>query len=226
MNKLFLIVSFLLLTQFGRSQMVDIVKDCDGVYLKSTETFDQIISSLVFVISWPIESTLQMEVNPSFRSILKSGPEFVKVNRRYQTFSWIGYSHLNVNNEKIDQVGLKIMNVFNSDFRIEAGESQLNSEFYVALNGYPSTGKISSNECQTNSSIFVFPNPTRNEITIQILRGKYNKLNLFSSRGSLVYSTRIQSETTKIDVRHLAPGQYTLVLEGKLRYSTKIIIEK
>jgi aminopeptidase N len=77
-----------------------------------------------------------------------------------------------------------------------------------------------------DGNISILPNPSSDYFTIESSGQPILSLKIYDLTGKLVLQTEpLNSESAKIDVRHLNPGMYMLLTEGlSFSYSTSIII--
>lgn len=76
-------------------------------------------------------------------------------------------------------------------------------------------------------SILVFPNPSKEKVTIRTAKLDVDQVIVYSSNGQLVYQTKIKEEETVIQVKNWSAGVYTLQLidkNGKTMGSKKISV--
>lgn len=64
------------------------------------------------------------------------------------------------------------------------------------------------------ANIQLFPNPSTNEVSLQIPVNSYQQLRIFDEQGKLVYENDYLKEINVLDVRSWATGKYNLVLIG------------
>ena len=60
----------------------------------------------------------------------------------------------------------------------------------------------------TNNNIEIHPNPTESIVNIDILKGDFDEMIIFSSKGKIVYQTKPDGENLSIDVSEFTPGMY------------------
>lgn len=87
---------------------------------------------------------------------------------------------------------------------------------------YPDNSSITD---ETDNNISIWPNPTKNEITIQIPQNdKNSRLKIFDIQGRLVREYTLSNTTNKV-LPELPNGHYIISIEGKnLIYKEKLII--
>ncbi len=79
-----------------------------------------------------------------------------------------------------------------------------------------------------NEDISIFPNPTSNELFIEMQNIKDVSISIFNSFGQSVFTSRVQSENGSIDISRLRTGIYFVEikdLKGNVLLSEKIIKE-
>ncbi|MEZ5025188.1 MAG: T9SS type A sorting domain-containing protein [Chitinophagales bacterium] len=73
----------------------------------------------------------------------------------------------------------------------------------------------------SNFQFNIFPNPTKNTITLQLLNSKFLHFpytyNIINEVGNIVLNGKILASNTQIDVSKLASGWYHIYLENKLK---------
>lgn len=227
MKKIPVVAFAFLFSTVGVGQTVDIVNDCSGIELKSSSRFDEIVSAIVFTISWPENEKITWEsIGPTIR-VWPSGGEIVSKGRRYLAFSAIGLSHLSEFDQAISPTEkLCVLKYTGVDVRLEALGKAENTEYYVSLNGKAATGKVENVNCESTVDVMVFPNPTQTEINVSIIRGSFSEVALISPSGKIAYLASIQQSRFSIPAQRFSPGWYTIRLSGADQYSTKIIIKK
>ena len=88
---------------------------------------------------------------------------------------------------------------------------------------YDTTAIISgvTNKQNINNTLSVFPNPVKDEITVQVNKEwLYSKsvINIYNTQGTIVYSTglsKVQNQEFKLDVSQLAAGGYFISIENE-----------
>jgi hypothetical protein len=89
---------------------------------------------------------------------------------------------------------------------------------------YDTTAIISgvTNKQNINNTLSVFPNPVKNEITVQVNKEwLYSKsvINIYNTQGAIVYTTEllrnILQQEFKLDVSQLAAGGYFISIENE-----------
>ena len=97
------------------------------------------------------------------------------------------------------------------------------------------TQKVTVNPLGLNNlaagySINVFPNPSTGELIIQIQSsGQINKITylVYNSSGRLMHTQKTREERVSLDLKHLAPGSYTLVMTSEVfTWQTQIILAR
>ncbi len=86
---------------------------------------------------------------------------------------------------------------------------------------------LNNTEVATDVNIEVFPNPTNDFAFISGIQNQ-DLLTICSSNGILVKKQRFTNGNTKVDLRYLLPGIYTLnvIRDGRMIHMENIIIEK
>ena len=84
----------------------------------------------------------------------------------------------------------------------------------------------SANAAERNlTTVNVHPNPTSGEITITSNETYLQSYSLYNSLGQLVASGMLNPENTTLSIQELAPGIYTLQLQGEKNTALKIVKE-
>jgi len=84
-----------------------------------------------------------------------------------------------------------------------------------------------SNEGIENTSIKVFPNPSKDYFEVKCSPAdcqKYNTISIYGTTGNLVFSQPFNSETTRISTGNLKSGSYVLKLHGLQESFTDIVV--
>lgn len=226
MKLITLIASVLLLFSSAFSQSVHISSDCSCINLRSDSVFDEIISSVVFTLSWPSNQSPSLE-SGDYMLISKSGSSVTRNGRAYQTFTSLNFDHLSERGEILSpDEDLCIMKFSGANVRLETEIATLNTEFYISLNGKNSTGLVDSNSCEKQTRVTVYPNPANNVLTVVIFDGEFSSVRLNNSAGKLVYSSNVVQRQLDISLTSFADGQYTLSLIGDVVHVEKIIIQR
>lgn len=72
----------------------------------------------------------------------------------------------------------------------------------------------------------MYPNPTNNVISVQLLNNQPATLTMYSTTGALAYTTTTSATTTTIDVSTWAKGMYVLqIIQGNTTTNSKLIVE-
>jgi hypothetical protein len=220
-------LAFSALSLIGLGQTVRITNDCSCIGLESDVKFDEIVSSLVFTVSWPEGESFEWESTHSAVRVMPSGRETSTGGRRFLTFSAVGLTLLRDVGAAISpRKSLCVLNHQGKDVRIEARGPAVNTDYYVALNGRDATGRVLNSNCKEEVRVIIFPNPTQEEITVSILKGRFSRVDIVSQLGVTVYSSIVVQERMRIRVDGLVNGPYTVRLSGEDQYSGKIIIQK
>lgn len=93
------------------------------------------------------------------------------------------------------------------------------------VNVVDNSSDISQEEILNN--ILVYPNPSKDKVTIRTEKQEVKQVIIHNSNGQLVYQTALKDEETVIKVNHWSPGVYTFLLmnkEGKTIGSKKITV--
>jgi subtilisin family serine protease len=75
-----------------------------------------------------------------------------------------------------------------------------------------------------NYGLKIFPNPTKNSITISQTEPTFNKYEIYSLNGNLVSENKIQSIQQKVDLSGYAEGMYIVKLIGDQKVEFKKIV--
>ncbi|MBB78270.1 MAG: hypothetical protein CL844_04640 [Crocinitomicaceae bacterium] len=106
----------------------------------------------------------------------------------------------------------------NMDFTI--GEVIINTEtdgtHYMTQGFHQTNWFFSGLENHTPSyEAIIFPNPTEESLNIKTSTYKNVVYTLYDAQGKLVMQNELFEEQTSLQVSHLAPGKYSLVLNNK-----------
>ena len=106
---------------------------------------------------------------------------------------------------------------------IDTVQGYLNPRIYVALN---LGGPILSINNAVNYSTNIFPNPAKNNITIENSNFVINSVELYNIAGQLVKSENINSMKANINVSDLDKGIYILEIQSnETSIRRKLIVE-
>lgn len=108
-----------------------------------------------------------------------------------------------------------------------AGEllSKSYKEIAIRIAPVPCTATININKIATSSTIKLFPNPTKNQLTIETQNNQQTILNLYSIQGQLL-QTKSFNKQTNLDVEQYPKGVYLLKFEqGKEQIIKRFIKE-
>ena len=228
--KKFLLCLFLCSTTnlFSQKQepRVHISSDCSCINLRSDSDFDELISSIVFTVSWPENQKPTWTITddiPSYRS----GYPILQHGRVYQTFVGISLTLLKDIDHKLSfDSDLCIMKFEGADIRLETRGLTTNTDYFVSLNGLEATGLVDCNPCKKESKVVVYPNPSNSAINVLILNGEFDSIKIFNSDGKTVFSDKVNSRNFNISVDNFPNDYYTLRLAGKVPHIEKIIIQR
>ena len=65
-----------------------------------------------------------------------------------------------------------------------------------------------------NSNVEIYPNPTNDELTIQMATGSYNSFTITDNVGQVLVSQQLAGSTTKVNVKNLPAGMYYITMKG------------
>jgi hypothetical protein len=74
---------------------------------------------------------------------------------------------------------------------------------------------LSLDKVQTGKAISVYPNPVQNTLHIDLNNAKETSLQVFSTEGRLVYTSKANNANATIDVSNFAAGQYVLKIASE-----------
>ena len=134
---------------------------------------------------------------------------------------WAGY----FSTDTIDlDPGAGLHNLMNS------GTSTTWPDIFVASYGYTSIG---IDEVSTaGNQFYLFPNPTRSELTIRLANtktptlGKLNEISILNVLGEIVYSSGMESIQSAIDVSKFESGIYFIQMKIDKTISTQKFIKQ
>lgn len=108
-----------------------------------------------------------------------------------------------------------------------AGEllSKTYKDIVITVGTDPCSSTININKIATSSTIKLFPNPTKNQLTIETQNNQQTILNLYSIQGQLL-QTKSFNKQTNLDVEQYPKGVYLLKFEqGKEQIIKRFIKE-
>jgi len=95
-------------------------------------------------------------------------------------------------------------------------------------------GQLNVNEMISSSNVghikqydtsFLYPNPTKNEVTLEIGKVGQHTLEIHSLNGQLIYSNKIEGPTHQIDLSSFSKGVYFISVRSKEFVRTEKIIK-
>lgn len=88
------------------------------------------------------------------------------------------------------------------------------------------TWPVGVSEVKNPFEISLYPNPTENELSIDMGDNSYLDIEILDNSGKVVISTKVTSKVVSIDVSNLASGVYLVKMKGAQGEQTKKIIKK
>ncbi len=233
--------SLLTVSVFGQVPDLDISLVDNGnseieVVIRPVGAFDEVFSSLVFTIRWDAVSGASLgavsQVIPEaiYMPVAKSGGEIDDNGNRYQVFAGFGVSQLSafgaafVGGQEIVLLTIPVINGMSS-FEIVndawTGDPANNGDFFVSLNGIPTTGIIYGGAISTNvdenlasSDVRVVPNPSQGNVQLQLsnLIGETAVIELVNPLGQIILTEGLTisgpSVVKDIDLSDYQKGSY------------------
>lgn len=108
------------------------------------------------------------------------------------------------------------------DFPVVGGDYETSIGFLFVASGIP----VNISELFNDNPIKIFPNPTTNELFIEMQNSKDVNISIFNSFGQSVYTSKVYSYNETIDISRLHKGIYFIEikdLNGNILLSEKII---
>tara|TARA_R110002050_G_scaffold297339_2_gene458674 strand:+ start:86223 stop:90191 length:3969 start_codon:yes stop_codon:yes gene_type:complete len=88
------------------------------------------------------------------------------------------------------------------------------------------TWPVGINEVESPFDVSVYPNPTENELNVDMGKNSYLDIEILDNTGKLVIRKTTNSQITTIDLGKLASGVYLVKMKGENGEQTKKIIKK
>jgi trimeric autotransporter adhesin len=104
-------------------------------------------------------------------------------------------------------------NDFPLDFGTQSGAGTYTVKAYNNATGCGAT-MADSAEIITNPQVYVFPNPSRGEVTIKMDRGAYSSFTITNTYGQVVMRQDISNTETDLNVRSFPAGMYYIEFHG------------
>lgn len=84
---------------------------------------------------------------------------------------------------------------------------------------------VSVDEIENNISSTIYPNPTKDRLTIEVKGGNLEKIRIVDMQGKVVYETQnpVQAKEVHLDISHLTSGMYYVILENEKGQTTKSV---
>lgn len=103
--------------------------------------------------------------------------------------------------------------------------SKTYKDVVIVVGPFPCSPTVNINKIATSSTIKLFPNPTKNQLTIETQNNQQTILNLYSIQGQLL-QTKSFNKQTNLDVEQYPKGVYLLKFEqGKEQIIKRFIKE-
>lgn len=202
-------------------QTVDLVGDCSTIKVRVDQSLDnQLMSALTFTVSWPANQTASWK-NLSSVLIYPTTTPRVEGDRKYLTLVAFGFDLIDIEQE------MELISFNGAPVRIEHSSRLDNSQFFVSINGVTATGQI-YDQCESESRVRVYPNPTDGVLYISILSGSFRELLLLDLKGTTVASQNIQQDQRLIEIslHQLPNGVYSIYLLGCDKYTQKVVLSR
>jgi uncharacterized protein YjdB len=104
-------------------------------------------------------------------------------------------------------------NDFPLDFGTQSGAGTYTVKAYNNATGCGAT-MADSAEIITNPQVYVFPNPSRGEVTIKMDRGAYSSFTITNTYGQVIMRQDISNTETDLNVRSFPAGMYYIEFHG------------
>jgi hypothetical protein len=212
------------------------------VYIRPDGPFTEVFSSIAFTIRWldADNSTLGdfIQTPPIFCGTSKSGPELVNGPYRYQVYAGFGFTqiiNMGMSWSAGQEVLLGKLDIIGpgSAFQIveDAFTASINGDFYVSLNGIPSTGVIYAGSTQLvdeqeGVGVMVMPNPSEGLFTVVPKEAlpPGTVLRVEDTTGRTVREATVGAWPFTIDLSNAAPGAYLVSLHnGPAPFTCRIV---
>lgn len=223
------IIISILITLLGltsSAQTIDLVGDCSTVKIQSDQLFDQVLSALVFTVSWPSNlSEVSWKTTHNTITVYPTASPVYENERTYITFIAFGFEGL-INSKQQLAPGQQtsLVEFTGAAVRMEKSNRLPNTDYFVSLNGVTSTGQI-YDHCEGEGIVKLYPNPTDNTLFVSIISGSFTRLLLMDSRGRIVHNVAVnQAKLFELDVSFLAKGSYILRLLGCDKHTQRFVI--
>lgn len=90
-----------------------------------------------------------------------------------------------------------------------------NAKLWILCNSQSTTGII---EQHVKSKVSIYPNPSQGMVTIENRDTDFNEAEVFSLTGKLMFSERLSTGKTTIDIRELKKGMYVVKLSNSTNH--------
>lgn len=222
------------------------------VRLRPDGPFDELVSAISFTIRWndadgaTLGAVSQVMPEALYCPTTKSGPMHVFNGYRYQIFAgfsvttladaetaWLGGEEVIL--IRVPVIGGSTFAIINDDWTADVNN---NGNFYISLNGEPSTGSIYSistgmaGVTTRAPEVSLLPNPTDRvaQLTVTVLEPSDLSLELFDPTGRAIMNTTHPAVTgtyrQALDVETFADGVYFLKLKvGGVALTRRLVVD-